>query len=172
MRKFVYFAAVILVMLGVAAGAIHLRAQANSTADDKAAIQALYNDWNDAFIKKDVSKIMSFYAPNLFAFDAVPPREYPTWDAYKKDWEGLLTTFPGPVSNTISELDITVVGSVAYTRSIDDGTFTEKDGTKLHVVVRTTDVLRKSNGKWRIVQEHVSVPVDLMTGKADLLSTP
>jgi hypothetical protein len=35
-----------------------------------------------------------------------------------------------------------------------------------------TDVYRKIKGKWLIVQEHVSFPVDLATGKADLLSKP
>ncbi len=46
------------------------------------------------------------------------------------------------------------------------------DGSKTHLVVRFTDVLRKSAGKWLIVQEHVSFPVDPTTGKADMLSTP
>jgi len=32
--------------------------------------------------------------------------------------------------------------------------------------------LRRMGGKWLIFQEHVSVPVDLATGKADLLSKP
>jgi uncharacterized protein (TIGR02246 family) len=172
MRKPLYVVAAILVLLSATAGALHLRAQAQSAADEKAAIQALYNEWNDAFMKKDVNTIMSFYAPDVFAFDVVPPREYPTWDAYKMDWQNLFATFPGPVTNSLSEVNITVVGTVAYTRCIDDGTFTGKDGSKTHIVVRVTDVLRKSDGKWRIVQEHVSVPVDLSTGKADLLSMP
>ena len=163
---------------------------------DKAAIQALYNEFNDAFNKKDVNRIMAVYAPEVFVFDVVPPREYSGWDAYKKDWQSVFSSFagpatntvsdlnitvvgpvayaqfPGPVTNSISELNITVVGPVAYARSIDDSTITAKDGSKSHVVVRSTDVLRKSNGKWRIVQEHNSVPVDLSTGKADLLSQP
>jgi ketosteroid isomerase-like protein len=37
---------------------------------------------------------------------------------------------------------------------------------------RLTDVLRKVKGKWLIVHEHVSVPVDVATGKADLTSKP
>jgi ketosteroid isomerase-like protein len=171
MRKLIYFAGAIVLLLGITAGALHLRAQTNSAADDKAAIQALYTDFNNAFMKKDVDKIMSFYAPNIFAFDAVPPREYPTFDAYKKDFAGLFTTFPGPITSTINEVNITVVGSVAYTHAIDDGMFTLANGTKAHLVVRFTDVLRKSAGKWLIVQEYVSFPVDPTTGKADLLST-
>jgi uncharacterized protein (TIGR02246 family) len=172
MQKLAYLIVAIVVLLGITAGAFHLTAQANSAADDKAAIQALYNEFNDAFNKKDVNGIMAVYAPDVFVFDVIPPREYPNWDAYKKDWEGLFATFPGPLTNSISELHITVVGSVAYTRSIDDGTFTGKDGSKTHMVVRVTDVLRNSNGRWRIVHEHNSFPVDLTTGKADLLSKP
>jgi ketosteroid isomerase-like protein len=38
--------------------------------------------------------------------------------------------------------------------------------------VRITDVYRKIGGKWLIVLEHVSVPVDLATGKPDMLSKP
>ena len=37
---------------------------------------------------------------------------------------------------------------------------------------RLTDRLKKIKGKWLIVHEHGSFPVDLATGKADLLSKP
>ena len=37
---------------------------------------------------------------------------------------------------------------------------------------RVTDGYRKINGKWLITLEHVSVPVDLETGKADINSKP
>jgi len=172
MRKLAYLGAVMLVLLAITAGAFHLDAQAKSATDDKAAIQALYNRFNDAFNKRDVNGVMAVYGPDLFVFDVAPPREYASWEAYKKDWEDLFAAFPGPVTNTVSELNITVVGPVAYARSIDDSTLTAKDGSKTRLVVRATDVLRKSNGKWLIVQEHNSVPVDPATGKADLLSKP
>jgi hypothetical protein len=35
-----------------------------------------------------------------------------------------------------------------------------------------SDVYRRIHGEWLIVQEHVSVPVDLATGKPDLMSKP
>ena len=172
MQKLVYWCAAVFALLSLTAGALHVSAQANSAAADKAAIQALYNEFNDAFNKKDVNRIMAVYSPDVFVFDVVPPREYPTWDAYKKDWQDLFAEFPGPLTNSLQDLKITVVGSVAYARSLDDGTFTAKDGTKSRIVVRSTDVLRKSNGKWLIVQEHNSIPVDLNTGKGDMLSQP
>jgi ketosteroid isomerase-like protein len=141
---------------------------------DKAAIQSLEATFNEGLNSKDVDKIMSVYArgKQLFVFDVVPPREYSSWEAYKKDWEELFAAFPGPIKNTISEQTIHVVGSLAYGHNIQTGEFTGKDGTKLAVVARTTDVYRKMNGKWLIVEEHNSVPVDLMTMKPDLLSKP
>jgi uncharacterized protein (TIGR02246 family) len=141
---------------------------------DKAAIQALEDTFNDGFTSKDVDKVMSVYAPGkqLFVFDVVPPREYRSWEAYKKDFEGLFSAFPGPIRNTISEQTIHVVGSVAYGHNIQTSEFTGKDGTTVKVVARTTDIYRKMNGKWLIVEEHNSVPVDLETMKPVLLSKP
>jgi ketosteroid isomerase-like protein len=116
----------------------------------------------------------SRHAPGnqLFVFDAVPPREFVGWDAYKKDSQDLLGAFPGPLTYSLSEQNITVAGPVAYVHNVQTGQFTRKDGSKLDTVVRVTDVYRKIGGKWLIVQEHVSFPVDLDTGKADLLSKP
>ena len=147
---------------------------ARSAMSSKAAIEALEQRYVKAFNAKDVNAIMANYAPGsgLFVFDAVPPREYPSWESYKKDWEGLFTAFPGPVKDTMSDLSITVVGPVAYAHHIEDSQFTQKDGTGKELVIRVTDVFRKINGKWLIVQEHVSFPVDIDSGKADLLSKP
>jgi len=141
---------------------------------DKVAIQALEDTYNEGFNTKDVDKVMSVYAPGkqLFVFDVVTPREYKGWEAFKKDFEELFSGFPGPMKNTISEQTIHVVGSVAYGHNIQTGEFTGKDGTKVNIVVRTTDIYRKMNGKWLIVEEHNSVPVDLGTMKPDLLSKP
>jgi uncharacterized protein (TIGR02246 family) len=171
MPKRVCLTAAILVLLTLTAGNSPLSAQVKASADE-AAIKALYTKWNDAFNKKDANTVMSFYAPDVFVYDVIPPRAYPSWDSYKKNWEGLFAQFPGPLTNTVSDLKITVVGPVAYTRFINDGTMTAKDGTRSHVVVRSTDVWRKIDGKWLIVEEHNSVPVDLATGKPDMLSTP
>lgn len=145
-----------------------------TASDDKASITALEMRLRDGFIAKDVNAVMEGYAPGtrLFVFDVTPPRQHVGWQDYKKDWQELLAAFPGPVTFSISDLDITVVGSVAYSHSIQAGQLTGKDGSKLNLVVRVTDVYRKLKGQWLIVQEHVSVPVDLATQKPDLLSKP
>jgi ketosteroid isomerase-like protein len=147
---------------------------AGSPAADEEAIKAQVESYRKAFEARNVDGIMAIYAPGqqLFVFDAVPPREYPSWDAYKKDWETLFAIFPGPVKDAISELKLTVVGPVAYSHRIEDTHFTKKDGSDQELIVRVTDVYRKIGGKWLVVQEHVSFPADPTTGKADLLSKP
>ena len=46
------------------------------------------------------------------------------------------------------------------------------DGKPLDLTLRVTDVFKKTNGKWLVIHEHVSWPVDLATGKADMSSKP
>lgn len=170
-----------LILSGSIAVPVRARAQTAPTTSNKAvagsldgeaAVKSLYNGYIKAFNKKDVDAIMAVYSPDIFVFDLAPPREYPTWAAYKKDWQDLFDAFPGPIAVSLAELKITVAGSVAYTHCVNDVTLTAKDGSKEHIVVRVTDVLRKQNGKWLIVLEHISVPVDPVTGKSDLLSKP
>ena len=174
MRRILFCFGVPLILLFVAAASLQLPLRSQAAANDKAEIEALEKRYTDAVIAKDLNAIMSCYAPGdqLFVFDAVPPREYPSWEAYKKDWQELLGAFPGPLTYSVSEQSITVVGAVAYGHNIQTGQFTRKDSSKLDAVVRVTDVYRKIGGKWLIVHEHVSFPVDLDTGKADLLSKP
>jgi len=51
-------------------------------------------------------------------------------------------------------------------------TGSDKHGKKLDMQVRVTDAYQKIGGRWLVVHEHVSVPVDLDTGKPDLASKP
>ena len=174
MRNSLFLLGSLLVALGATSAALHVYAQAKAATNDRAEIEALEKRYIDAFNAKDINAIMACYAPGkgLFVFDAVPPREYPSWDAYKRDWESLFAAYPGPISNAISGQSISVAGAVAYGHNIQTGYFTRKDGSRVNVAVRVTDVYRKVRGKWLIVHEHVSFPVDIDTGKADLLSKP
>jgi uncharacterized protein (TIGR02246 family) len=140
---------------------------------DKAQIEALERGFMAAFNARNADKIMSHYARDgLFVFDVVPPRQYAGWAAYKKDWQDFFAAYPGPVKASITDLAVTVVGPVAYSHSIQPSSFSGKDGKVTSMAVRVTDVYRKIGGRWLIVQEHVSVPVDLANRKPDLLSKP
>jgi ketosteroid isomerase-like protein len=160
----------------VVASSLALGLVARAASDDDAQINALYRQFTTAFRHKDVNAIMSVYVagPNLFVFDVGTPREHVGSDSYRADWENLFANLKGSSipSFGISEMGITISGDVAYSHSIQHFSGTMPNGQSLALTVRVTDVLRKINGKWLIVMEHVSVPINFNTMKPDLTSKP
>lgn len=164
-----------LLALALATSVLPLAAGAHpSKADGRTAIEALENRFAAAVNAKDVDAIMKVYAPgsDLFVFDVAPPRQYVGAKAYRKDWESFLDTFKGPVKFAISDLLIDAAGTMAYSHSAQHMTGTDTKGKPVDFTVRVTDVYRDLGGEWRIVHEHVSVPVDMDTGKPDMKSGP
>jgi len=147
---------------------------APARADAAADIRALDDRFVAAFKAKDVDAIMKVYAPDqtLIVFDVVPPRQYVGAAAYRKDWQTFLGSFDGPITVELTDLDVVADRNLAYSHSIQHVAGTDKQGKKLDLTVRVTDVYKKARGRWLIVHEHVSVPVDLDTGKPDLTSKP
>ena len=143
-------------------------------ADAGADIRALEDRFVAAFKAKDVDAIMKLYVPGqaLVVFDVVPPRQYVGAAAYRKDWQTFLGNFDGPITVELTDLDIGADRNLAFSHSIQRVAGTDKQGKKLDLTVRVTDVYQKIRGRWFIVHEHVSVPVDLDTDKPDLASKP
>jgi uncharacterized protein (TIGR02246 family) len=143
-------------------------------ADAAADIRALEERFVAAFKAKDPDAIMKVYAPGqtLLVFDVVPPRQYVGAAAYRKDWQTFFGSFDGPITVELTDLDITTDDNLAYSHSIQRVAGTDKQDKKLDLTVRVTDVYKKINDNWLVIHEHVSVPVDLDTGKPDLTSKP
>jgi uncharacterized protein (TIGR02246 family) len=147
---------------------------ASARADAGADIRALEERFVAAFKARDVDAIMKAYAPDqtLVVFDVVPPRQYVGAAAYRKDWQTFLDNFEGPITVELTDLDVAADRNLAYSHSIQRVAGTDKQGKKLDLTVRVTDVYKKARGRWLIIHEHVSVPVDLDAGKPDLSSKP
>lgn len=158
----------------VAAGICITAMPAQAGSSDEDAIRALESRFAAAFTAKDVDAIMKMYVPDesLVVFDVVPPRQYVGADAYRKDWEEFFATLKGPVKFEITDLQVAADGTLGYSHSIQHVSGTDTKGQPIDLTVRVTDVYRKVNDNWLIVHEHVSVPVDLDTGKPDLASKP
>jgi len=147
---------------------------ASARADDRAEIRALEERFVAAMKAKDLDAIMKVYAPGqtLFVFDVIPPRQYVRAAAYRKDWQTFLDTFEGPITVELTDLDVAADRNLAFSHSIQRVAGTDKQGKKLDLTVRVTDVYKKARGRWLIIHEHVSVPVDLDSDKPDLNSKP
>ncbi len=147
---------------------------ARADSSDEDAIKALEARFVKAVEAKDVDAIMANYLPgnSLVVFDVIPPRQYVGWDSYKKDWQGFLSGCKDSVKLEMTDLSITVDGNLGFGHNIQRLTCTAPSGSPMDVTTRITDGYVKKDGNWLIAHEHVSVPVDLATGKADLNSKP
>jgi ketosteroid isomerase-like protein len=136
------------------------------TDDDITQLRELEATIVAAFNNKDVDTLMSVYAraESLFVFDVVgPPGFNSGWDAYREAFTHMFAAISGPLTFTMSNLHIDVSGDVAYSRSLQRVSGVRTDGKTFAYTVRATDVYRKIDGKWLIVQEHVSLPIDRKT---------
>jgi ketosteroid isomerase-like protein len=162
------------VLLAAGAATYTLAFWAEAKIDDKAQIAALEDHLISSIKAKDLDGVMSVYVPDdtLFVFDVIPPREYVGARAYREDWKGVLENFNGPISAEISDLKITSSNGLGFGHSIQHFSGADHSGKNIDWTLRVTDCYKKIKGKWLIVHEHYSVPVDLQTAKADLTSKP
>jgi uncharacterized protein (TIGR02246 family) len=137
---------------------------------DEAAIRALEDRFAAAFNAGDIDAMMTNYLPgkDLVVFDVVPPRQHTGADEYRTAWVRFFAHFQGKPNIAITNLCITVDGNTGFSHSIQHVTGTDKQGHAVDRTVRVTDGYRKIAGNWLIALEHISVPVDLKTGKAML----
>lgn len=136
--------------------------------NDEVEIKRVIENYIEAFRVKDIDGIMSMYAPEVVTFDVVPPLQYVGADAMRKRWEEAFSLLPGPISYEIADLSITVGEDLAFTHSFNRTSVTLPTGQKIGTWVRWTACWRKIGGKWLLVHDQISVPVDLQTGKAVL----
>jgi uncharacterized protein (TIGR02246 family) len=145
-----------------------------AASDDEAAIQALEDRFASAFNAGDADAIMKVFVPDksLVVFDVAPPRQYVGADAFRKYWIEFFRMFKTPPKFDISDLSLTVDSNVGFGHSIQHLVGTDTQGRPIELTVRVTDGFRKIGGNWLIAHSHISVPVDLATGKPDLSSKP
>lgn len=142
-------------------------------ATEETEIKALEDNYVKALGARDLDALMAVYenSPTLVVFDVIPPRQYVGWEAYKKDWQGVLAECTGPMTAELTEMTIVAEGNIGYGHEIQHLSCPTK-GAPLDMTIRATDGYAKKDGKWVIAHEHLSAPIDLATGKGDLTSKP
>jgi len=141
--------------------------QGDIAQSDETAIRALEDRFTAAFNAGDIDAIMKNYIQgnDLVVFDVVPRKQNRGADNYRRNWTDFFTHFRGTPKITITDLGITVDGNVGFSHSIQHIVGTDIQGHPVDRTVRVTDGYRKIGGSWLIALEHISVPVDLTTGK-------
>jgi len=138
------------------------------TASDETQIRQLIEQWGKAVSAKDLTTLLSHYAPDILTFDIVPPLQSQGIDAYRKNFEAWFASVQGPIAYETRDLRLTIGDAVAFGHSLNRVRSTQTTGKTTETWVRVTVGFRKIEGTWKITHEHVSVPCDMETSQASL----
>jgi ketosteroid isomerase-like protein len=140
---------------------------------DEAAVRRVLEDITQAVRERDVDGLLAHCAGDIVNFDMVPPLEHNGVRAMRRLWAMTLGGFQVPLQYEMRDVYISVSGDVGFVRSLNRFGGTLVDSGKVDVSwIRSTLGLRKIEGTWKVVHEHVSVPFDMDTGRALLELQP
>ena len=129
--------------------------KASASAPDKAYMQKIWDAWGTL----DADKAAPYYAQGEHTFYDVAPLKYDSWSEYKAGVASLLSSYK---SATLTVNDDAVVhphGDLAWgTATIKEDAVT-KTGKHEMATFRWTVIWEKQDGKWVIVHDHTSEPL-------------
>jgi ketosteroid isomerase-like protein len=85
------------------------------------------------------------------------------------DW---FDSFQGAIGQEIRDLTIVASGDVAVAHMLIRASGTLKNGQEVAFWVRASDCCQRSNQRWLITHEHISLPVDLKSRGAAMDLVP
>ena len=132
----------------------------------EADIRQLIDKLVEAVRTMDLEGVKSIYAPDIVSFDIVPPLQHVGAEAKWKNWVDVFTAYQRPLGYQTRDLAIVVGDDMAFGYSLNRISGTLKNGNSSDYWVRWTACFRKIDGSWLIVHDHVSVPLDVQSGRA------
>jgi uncharacterized protein (TIGR02246 family) len=133
-------------------------------------VRALFANQSQAMQAKDIDRLMALYAPDVVYFDTVPPLRYVGSADLRGRFTQWFAGYSGPIRMDVRDLDIATSGDIAVAHWLSRASGTLQNGREVGSWVRVTSCCRQFNDGWLVTHEHVSWPVDLVTGRvaADL----
>jgi uncharacterized protein (TIGR02246 family) len=125
--------------------------------EDETALQELIAQWAKAVRDENLPGIRANHDPDILMFDVPPPFLSRGLEAYMATWQTFYPMQARPIAFDFEEVEITAASDVAFATAIGHCDYIEH-GKKADLKFRLTMGFRKSNGQWRIVHEHHSVP--------------
>jgi ketosteroid isomerase-like protein len=120
-----------------------------------------------------IDELMDCYdnSDDLVVYDVMTPREFDGTKAVRGDFQGFFDNYKDAKIEFVS-LHVVTDGKLGVANSVQHFTATDKSGKPAEMTFRATDVWRKEKGGWKMIEQHISFPVDMASGKADLQSKP
>ncbi len=132
---------------------------------DEAAIKEQIVKIAEGLRDKDLQVLRRVYAPDVVSFDIEPPMQHVGIAAKLKNWEKAFAFFQA-MRYEVRDLAVTLGDAVAYAHGYGRLSGTHRDGTATSGTwVRATYCFRKIDDSWLIAHDHVSVPLDVASGR-------
>ncbi len=140
----------------------------------ESAIHALLDRYADAHRDKDSAAIVSCYAEDTVAFELAPPLAIaPENTRNPAYWDEWFSTWTSPIELEMHEPKLDISGDLAVSYALVRMTGERTEGVSTDMWFRSTLVLGRLYGEWKIVHTHNSVPLAMDgTGRALVDLTP
>lgn len=124
-------------------------------APDKAYLQKIWDGWATL----DPANTAKFYATGTHTFFDIAPLKYNSWDEYEKGVKGVLAGYKSAKFTVNEDAAVHPNGELVWATATLKDEMTNKSGKVEMGTFRWTVVFENEDGKWLIVHEHVSAPL-------------
>jgi ketosteroid isomerase-like protein len=145
---------IILTIVGVAKPMPKKSAPAPA-APDRAYMQKLWDGWSTL----DPSNTARFYASGPHTFYDIAPLKYSSWDEYENGVKGELSNYKSAKFTVNDDIAIHPHGDLVWATATISEEMTTKAGKVEMGNFRWTSIWENQSGKWLMVHEHVSAPM-------------
>jgi ketosteroid isomerase-like protein len=134
-------------------------------------VRGLLESWSESIRNKDIDRLMSLYSPDVVYFDLVPPLRYTGSAAVRSNFLRWFDSWKSSIGVEIRDLNVLLSGDIAAAYMLHRTSGTLKDGREVGYWVRATVCCQRIGDRFLIAHEHISLPIDIASGRAvtDLL---
>ena len=124
-------------------------------APDKAYMQKIWDGW----ATMDPANVAKYYASGPHTFFDIAPLKYGSWDEYQAGVKGVLAGYKSAKFTVSDDAAVHAHGDLVWGTATVKNEMTTKAGKVEMGNFRWTVVWQNEDGKWLIVNEHVSAPL-------------
>lgn len=129
-------------------------------------LRALVEERVAAVQAKDPKPLAARQAPDVIAFNVLPPLHILGKDALIEQTQLWFDAYDGDIGYSVHDLHVDGDGEVGFCSFVYHVTGTLTGGNDVDMWVRATLCCRRTEGTWLITHDHESVPFDPATGQA------
>ena len=124
-------------------------------APDKAYLQKIWDGWSTGY----PANVAKFYASGPHVFFDIAPLKYGSWDEYEKGVKVVLSGYKSAKFTVNDDATLHPHGDLVWGTATVNYEMTTKAGKVEMGNFRWTMIFENQDGKWMIVHEHVSEPL-------------